>query len=430
MRFGSSTTAARTDRRSGDDGVTQTVGERDVRRMVARIGARRRALLVGLGVFVVLIVATGFLAFGLYGDEVSFLRTSLNLTDPAVSWSTRLAEYDEFSTPLAFVVFGVVSRLTNDGPEAARLVSWLCGIAIVTMVAFARRTPGRETPRAVVGIVTHPYLLLTAVLMYSDVPAAALCVAGMLAHRRRRHLASGVFFTLAIATRQFSIVFPLALVATAWWPVVQATVRNRTWSLRPPPVGEWIWNLVAACSYGIWVVMMGGVTNEAALEVRAAPEAQSSTFGIEPSSAFHALAVLTAYFVAVEIVLRPDRSLLVDLRSWRTRHTVLVVVTVVMAFVFPVSLDGSGAVLNVIEGIPTPPVRTVVFAVLASAAVVRFARGGVETWIVAGHVALMTKSYQWDKYVLAVVVVFWLLSVVDDPPTRRRASDPELIGAA
>lgn len=389
-----------------------------VRSLSERLGARKISFGIGLGVLVVLLVATRLLSFGLYGDEVSFLPTSLALTDPAVSWSTRLSNYGELATPLSFLVFGVAARLTGNGPEAARFVSWLATVAIVVIVACANPKAGRETPRAVIGIITNPYVLLTSVLVYSDGPAAALCVGAMFAHRRKHHLVAAILFALAIATRQFSIVFPLAIVATAWWPTLRSAVTHRSWTIPPPR--EWAWSLLAACSYGIWVVVLGGVTNDIAVEVRGVPEAQESTLGIEPSASIHALAVLAVYFVAVEIILRPDRSVLVELRSWRPKHSFLVLAAFMAAFAFPVVLNGSGAVLNVAEHIPSASVRTVVFALLASAVVVRFSRGGIETWIVIGHAAVMAKSYQWDKYAMVVIAVLWLLSAYEPVRARKR----------
>jgi len=390
-------------------------------RLSRRVGPRRLALGIGLVTIALLAIGTRGLSFGLYGDEPSFLATSLDLTDPGEPWSNRIDGYDEFATPLSFLVFGFAARLDGGSPELARLVSLASAAALFVLVAWGSRRPGDETPRAVVGLVANPYVLLTAVLLYSDVPAAALCVGAMLAHRRRHHALAGIVFALAIATRQFAIVFPLAIVTAAWWPVIIDIARRRAPDL--PERRTWMWSLAAAATYGIWVVMFGGVTNETALDVRLAPEAQQSTFGLEPSAGVHALAVLTTYFVLVEIVVRPDLSILRELRAWTARHTALVAATVFAVLVTGISLQGSGLVLNVVERVPTEAAQTLVMATLAAAAVIRFSRGGVATWFVLGHVLLMTKSYQWDKYAMAPIAVLWLMSTWE---TRATADDAEV----
>ncbi len=383
-----------------------------------------------LGVLVagltVTLVASRLLTWDFYWDERTFWRTSLMLTDPTRSLADRIDAYPELNTPFPLVLFGLVGRLAGQSPEVARLVSLVAGAATCLMVGWPRagETAARWAPRSLVGLLVNPYFLFYSARLYTEVVASALAVGGVWAYRRDRPWMAGVLFALAVASRQYTVVFPLAVVAVEVWPSV------RRWGQASAPVSRWVPSAVAAGSLAGWWFLLDGFTSDTVLQRRPVPEVQQSFWAIEPGGAIFALAVLGAYFVLVEVVVHPQRSILVELGHWPRRASVIVAAVVVAVIVIPPDLEANGPLGNALGEGALTPMRSVVLVVLASAAAIRFSRGGLETWIVVAHAVVMMKAYQWDKYAVPVLAVLWLLATLDPQPTDRTAGRPATGGRA
>jgi hypothetical protein len=173
---------------------------------------------------------------------------------------------------------------------------------------------------------------------------------------------------------------------------------------------------LGALSLAGWFALWGGPAPPAAIAFWKLP-----TGGFYPEHALYALACLGAYFVCVEAALqwRPFWHGL----SLRTGVLCAIAIAVLFAlfpplenrFVVPTMgfLDlAARAVLG------TSPVKVLLFAPLAWAAVVRFRRPGLASLVAFGHVLLMAGAYlAWDKYALLPLAALWWLHAVDEVPT-------------
>jgi hypothetical protein len=361
------------------------------------------ALLILIALAIALPAASG-LRFAPVKDEVYFLEATHHFSQHFSPSIEQLQSYSVMQTPLAFLVWALLGRLTGDALFSGRLLNLVLVVAMLSLVALRRGDRGDQRLLAAVGLVAYPYLLGIGVHLYTDVPAAFLALAGTWAHLRGRRAVGFVLFALAIATRQYMVAIPAAIAAWEW-----------TGSLRGERSG-WLRGGVAALAAATllgWFAVFGGLAphpgEDRWIPGYPAPMLHAGVFMLDYGLYF--LAGLGAYFVVPELLLFRDR------RRWRSVATLThAALAVGLLVLFMISPPKDGGVLYravrlvIPNGVADGP-RMAIFYGLALLAVVRFARRlDLAFWIVAINFLLMLKTQlPWDKYYLPVIAVLWFL---------------------
>jgi hypothetical protein len=393
-------------------------------------------LLSVFAIYVGVIVAFKGLTFGIDRDEVHFWPTSVQFSASAIPSLQLLRSYNELSTPLPFYVFGQIERLTGRGLVLSRYFNLLLTLVTVLLIA---RVSGRFIVRSIlaaIGLLMFPYFIGTATYTYTDTMAMLFAVLGVSLYLRQRLILSAIALALAIASRQYMVAFPAAIVLYEW-------LCRR--SIGRPRV--WIWPALAAATLGGWFLLFGGFGPETGIDTQRIATSHGMT--LLPQNALYFLTCIGAYFCVVEAILfrRLPRfvmsprilmiagGVIVGLATLfclfpprqnihHNQQTTMGYLDIALRSVFrdpPVPVEIGTQVTTATITLPPAGVRTVgrmcVYFVLVVLTVWRFARFGLDSFLVVLNAGLMTKSHiAWDKYALASIAVLWLLQAL---PRRR-----------
>lgn len=379
--------------------------------MPANSVSRRGALFVAalLLLYCTILVASRFLQWPAYGDELHFWPSTQELFRDGFPSLARLRDYPELNTPLPFVVFGLADRLTGAGITSGRAVDFILSFTIVLTIAASGRFE-RRAALSIVGLLLFPYFLFTSVYLYTDIIAVLFTVAGGALALSGRHWLAGLCFVLGIASRQYIIAFPIALLAGLG---LQA-LDDRRWSAlvwRGLPYG------LAALSMVGWYIFFGGAAPRAALT------GQSITAGhLYPGHGLYFLTTIGAFFVVIEAVL--FRRLRIALDAPRLA---LVAVVIVGFVLFPPAenvntiTDTMGYLDRAVRLLLPDSLRLAVFGALAVLTCLRFdPRSTVGLMVYANAVMMAAAHVGWDKYAMPLLAMLWLMQSagVLDAPAR------------
>jgi hypothetical protein len=368
-----------------------------------------QVLLIGgvIAVYAGAAIFTGGLSFDPFKDEVQLWAQAQEFAKDFPPSLAELRSYREPMTPAAFLIWAGLESWHHQGIAAARLATMVAALVVLLAIALQPAAPGQPKTApvlAALGLVLYPYWLPLSILVYTDVPASLFVLGGFFFYVRDRHAAGAVCFALAIATRQYAVTYPLAIVA------FEGIAALRARSLMP---ARWLPYLVAASTLVAWFAFFGGGLSPGP-SYEAWPRHAEALRTIQPSYALHALAALGIYFVAVELALeRGPKSL--RWRADRGTWLALAAALVLFAIFTPYTPEGVGLLnrgLHLAIGDPrlAPFVLIPLQIVAMCATIVRFAQPGLGTWIVAGNVAVMPLSWApWEKYYMGTLVALWFL---------------------
>lgn len=358
------------------------------------------------------LTATGGLDFPLYRDEHQFWSQARYFAERWPPGMDDLRGYPEPMTPLAFLLWGGLDVALGLGASAARALTLAFGLALLVLVGLRPRA-GSTPLLAAVGLLAFPYTLPLSVHVYTDVPAAFFVTAGFALYLHGRPGASAAAFALAISTRQYMVVFPLAMAAAE---IAPALLRRN----RPPP--RTLAPLLGAASLGAWVLFFGGLGPDAGLEKWPRHMAFADA-GLVPAYGLHFLTCVGAYFVVPEFVLFRRWRWHSPAALFRQRNAALLLAVLVAFLVFPAPDVPMGALNRGLLFVLPPEtlgaagvvVRRSLFLLLAWLACIRFARFDLVFWILLGQFLVMLTAFEgWEKYNLPVIAALWYLRSLDD----------------
>ncbi|MEM9162001.1 MAG: hypothetical protein AAGC54_02895 [Cyanobacteria bacterium P01_F01_bin.4] len=350
-------------------------------------------------------------------DEEFFWKTSLTFSERLLPTLDQLRNYQELNTPLPFILYGLLEYLFHGGIFVGRLLNFGLSFAIALWIGWPQRQHRVRSLLSVVGLLLFPYYMWLSGLLYTDLIASFFGLLGIHFYRKQRHLISGLAFILAIASRQYMLAFPLGVAA---FELVSA-YRHKTrlhWQMFVP--------VVAAASILGWFILFQGFAPAASYASRLAPDVQRSLWAITPGGGLYFLSLVGLYFVIPELVLFWRGFSLKSLLQHRERYREylgIAVALLILFLVFPPSLEASGNLIKVAELMPAYALKIFVFYGLALLTCLRFARPGLAFWLIGFCCLIMMKAYQWDRYALPLLIVFWYLKSVNKLEMPWRETD-------
>ena len=253
-------------------------------------GGRRAWFVLLALVYVVTFFVAERLAFEAVKDEKHFWESTQLLVGPFPPTKETLHAIPEVVTPLSFVIWGQLERVTGAGIFAPRLLNLLLSAAIVFSLAWRARDDDEVPMLAAIGVLSFPYHLALSVHLYTDVMAAFFVYLGFRALESRRMVWAAVALTAGVATRQYMVVFPAALAAQIAWEGWFGD--RRRWRDAWPAI-------VAGLSLLGWFAFYGGLSSPAGLDrwIAPYPAPMMSAFDFMIEYGLYALACIGVYFV-------------------------------------------------------------------------------------------------------------------------------------
>lgn len=381
--------------------------------MNRQLTSSRQRLLFLLGVlliYAVVVIWLDFLQGPMWVDEVTFWETSENFSENLIPTIDDLRDYTELNTPLPFIIFGALEHIFSVGIVSGRLLNLILSIIMVFMIGWPSQNKGGRAILCVLGLFLCPYYLRLSGRAFTEMIACFWLTLGLIGYVRNRYVLSNIGFILAIASRQYMIAFPAAIVSYEFIISIVKVIRLRR--IRLAEQWKWLAPLIGASSILGWFLLFGGLAPSTAIEVRPTPEVQLTLWALTPGGAFNFLAFVGLHIVIPEFLLFKPKAKLRLLRRQK-RKVIIVAAGLLLCFlVFPPLPIGIGLTVKISNLIPLDIFRLSLFYTLALLACIRFLKPNLMFLIVLFNCLIMMKVFPFDRYVLPMAVAFWYLKSV------------------
>lgn len=331
-------------------------------------------------------------------DEENFFETSLQFSHNLFPSLEQLTNYSELNTPLPFIIYGQIQNLFQGDLFAGRLLNFALSIIISLIVGWPKKNNKVRPTLALVGLFLFPYFLWFSIRYYTDIIATFFVLLGAVAYLQKFHIASGIAFILGIASRQYTLAFPVAIAA---YELVYA-VRER----RKPSLSFFIPAIAGMTIFG-WFILFGGLAPDAAFESRTVPDVQKSLWNLDINSGLYFLSCLGFFYVIPEFLLFRYSM------SWRKFLSIKKLSIASFAFIlfiaFPPYLMTHGLLGNIKEYLSLEILILPLFYGLLLITCWRFSKVSLTMWLIVFNTLIMMKAFPWDKYALPLIVVLWYL---------------------
>jgi hypothetical protein len=394
----------------------------------------RTALLIGVAaIYAAMFLFMDGLRFEPRLDEEHFWKTTeehfVGSFPPSLD---SLRSYPEIITPLSYIIWGQLDRLTSEGIFAGRILNLLFSVSMVTLLAYSRRPSSLAGPLAAVGLLLYPYFIALSTHLYTDTIAAFFALFALHAHARGWLLSSIVLFALAISTRQYLIQIPAAIVLWEAWRIFQGEPRRR----------ELASAIAASATLLGWIFFWGGLAPQAGMAawIPQYPSPMFDVFWFKLEYGNYFLVCVGIYFVIPEMLL---------FRRWpspqlfRSRSFMLCVLGTACLFLLAppfLSTGFPGGAFGrftrwMLPGAVGDIARIVLYYSLALLTALRFFRKiDLGFWIVSiACIMAMKSQIPWEKYIFPTLTALWylrsrpglLLADLQVPEARTRVFIPK-----
>ena len=376
-------------------------------------------LLASIILYLVLFFVQNRLQFTPIWDEKHYWETSLLFSNNLIPDLNLLRNYGELNTPLPFIIFGILEYLFKGGIFAGRFLNLIISFFITCTIGLSQPKNHKKSLLAVIGLLLCPYYIWLSSHLYTDIIATFFVLLGFILYIRALNILSGIAFILAIASRQYMLVFPVSLLAFELFNVLksQVNISRRKSQNKNTMSTRLLMPLIASLSILGWFLFFNGIAPQSGFAQSPTPEVQQSLFAVAPDSSLYFLACVGLYFVIPELCLFHTRSLfspLIESRKLLTlKNCLFAFVLLILFAIFP-PLQTHGILTNVAEKLPNDFSKLTLYYLLALIVALRFYRRiDIAFWILLVNCGLMMKAFPWDKYVLPLVVVFWYLKSIN-----------------
>ncbi|MEO1126815.1 MAG: hypothetical protein AAFX95_22480 [Cyanobacteria bacterium J06639_16] len=358
-------------------------------------------------IYVALVAWLDLLQGPYWWDEETFWQTSLTFSDRLLPNIDDLRDYNELSTPLPFIIFGALEYLFHQGIFAGRLLNLILSLSIIFIIGWPSKDKGGRAILCLVGLLMCPYYLWLSGRLYTEMIACFWVVMGLMGYVRNRYLLSCIAFILAIASRQYMLAFPAAIVTYEFIVAMTEVIQQRQISLAKQ--WKWLAPLIATLSIFGWFYMFQGLAPETGIAGRKTPEVQQTLWALTPGGAINFLSFIGLYIVIPELILFYRQGMLQTLkRQWRKTALITAGLSVYFLLFPPLSV-AAGNVDKIVDLLPHDFLQIAFLYSLSWLACVRFCQPNLISFIVLFNSLIMFKAFPWDRYVLPLAVAFWYL---------------------
>ncbi|MGB3640407.1 MAG: hypothetical protein WBA39_22965 [Rivularia sp. (in: cyanobacteria)] len=348
------------------------------------------------------------LQFSPIWDEPNFWETSLIFSNSLIPPGTWLQNYKELNTPLPFIIFGILEYLFKGGIFNGRLLNFFISFIISCFIGLPINKQRKDAFLSLCGLILFPYYLWLSGHLYTDIIASFFVLMGFWFYTRSQNIFSGISFILAIASRQYMLVFPVAITAFEFFLYLKTKFIN--YKQYQPQLIRIISPLIASFSIFGWLLLFKGMAPQTAMTERSVPEVQLSWWSVEPNSSLYFLACVGLYFVIPELILFRHKF------SWQNvmnRKNYFIASILLFLFIIFPPLEAHGILIKIVRFLPNDFLKLALFYILALLSCLRFSnRFNLAFWIVLVNSVLMMKAFPWDKYLLPLLIVFWYLKSI------------------
>lgn len=293
-------------------------------------------------------------------------------------------------TPLFIVWFGTLGKILGLTLLNVRTINLVYFLVILFALLWTAKDE-KNFYKGLLILAIIPYMLFLATSAYTDMLFMMLLLFGFIFHDKKNYPGSFIFFTLAIATRQFGIVFPLALAMI---------------NLKHQDKRRWIYPLASVCTLAFWFVFFGFSLTPTGND--------DGNFGFNLFSGIMFLAVYGAYYKIPEIMMfgRKEENIIKHLTRWAIIFGVGLAIVVALMIYHPegsVILKGQHWFYWLYN---SPFILAMVgIGILASMGML-LTRTKFELWVVILSACMFCfVSFFFDKYVapLALIMVYQMI---------------------
>lgn len=343
-------------------------------------------------------------------DENHYWETSLIFSESLIPSLNELKNYQELSTPLPFIIFGILQHLFQQGIFLGRLFTFILSLAIAFIIGWGKNNQHHRSVLCLIGLFLCPYYLFYSGLLYTDIIASFFVLLGVMSYVHNRHFLSSIAFILAISSRQYTLAFPMAIAVYEFTIMLVLHLRSHKISLTQH--WKWIAYVVACISIFGWIFLFQGLAPEVAIEASITPEVQKTVWAITPGGAINFLAFAGLHIVIPEFILFKLFSKFQISRQQKYR--IIIVASVLLAYVliFPPLLFGLGITSGIVDLLPSNFLKFAFLYFLSLIACIRFSQPKLISLMLLFNSFIAIKAHPWDKYILPMLVVFWYLKSI------------------
>ena len=360
-------------------------------------------------IYILLVIWLDFLQGAYLWDEIHYWESSLVFSERLLPSIDDLKNYNELNTPLPFIVYGALEYLFGQGIFSGRLLNLILSLSIALIIGCpSRKKPGQPI-LCLIGLFLCPYFLFYSGRLYTDIIACFWTLIGVMSYVRNRHFISSISFILAIASRQYMLAFPAAILTYEFILAAKIMIRDRQISL----VKQWKWiaPLIAVLTIFGWIYLFQGLAPQTAIEIKNTPEVQKTIWAVTPGGIINFFAFVGFYIVIPEFILFQPGA---KLKTWkRQRRKIRLKISLFAGLlllyfcIFPPLLEGLGIVIDIADLLPKDFLKIFLFYCLSLLTCIRFSQFNLISMMVLFNSAIAIKAYPWDKYVLPLAIVFW-----------------------
>ncbi len=147
-----------------------------------------------------------------HADERHFIET-IKIFSESNNLSI-IKDYPEITPPLFYILFSFWSKLSGFSVESLRTLNLFISVIVWQLIFnLIRKITIRTKVTFLLSIllIANPYIIGISVFVYNDNLMLLFILSGVISFLGDKPMLTGLFFSLALLTRQYSIIFPIAL---------------------------------------------------------------------------------------------------------------------------------------------------------------------------------------------------------------------------
>lgn len=385
-------------------------------------------------VYVAVLVVKDFLGFPeIYQDENHYLPTAVMFSHEIIPSLNLLKTYNQLNTPLPFILGGWVVRLLGEDVQYLRLMNFLFSFCLLQLFVWYK--PGSQSQRWLyfIPLVAMPSFYLCSVHYYTDMVAWLAVLIGLAAYLEGRHWVGCLAFAAAVASRQYMLAFPLAIL------LFEAVILMKCEGNLKAFIGRaWSEKVMVCYSLSVlsllpWVALWGGPAPEAIMNEQHYGDAPF----YNPGFVIYTAAITAFYFVIPEAILsrKWDYFRTYPFRYPRTFAAIVAGVMLLLMF-FPARQTYNEYFTWPFLGYFDQLLETAgiggwfkqgIFGILMVLTLIRFTElplVSLSGFLALTNILLLGKvQLSWDKYLFPTLMVLWFLAMHGEERTTRLAVD-------